>query len=72
MIETPRLLLSRPSKKDISSLEKLWRNKKVRQFLGGIISDDMIKLKLFDLQSHWHSYKFGQWTVFEKLHKEII
>lgn len=72
MIETPRLLLSRPSKRDMSSLKSLWRDKKVRQFLGGIISNDMIKLKLLDLQSHWDSYKFGQWIVFEKTLKEII
>ncbi len=45
MIETPRLLLRRPTN-DMLIAENLWRDEKVREFLGGIISDDLIKQKV--------------------------
>ena len=58
MIETPRLLLRRPTNDDMLIAENLWLDEKVRQFLGGIISDDL--------------YQFGQCVVFDKTAKKII
>ena len=72
MIETPRLLLCPPINKDMLTIENLWRDEKVRQFLGGVITDDLIKKKVVELQSHWDLYQFGQCIVFEKISKEII
>lgn len=72
MIETPRLLLCPPTNKDMLTIENLWRDEKVRQFLGGVITDDLIKKKVVELQSHWDLYQFGQCIVFKKISKEII
>lgn len=72
MIETPRLLLYRPTNTDMLTVENLWRDEKVRQFLGGIISDDQIKKKIVELQNHWDLYQFGQFIVFDKISKELI
>ncbi len=72
MIETPRLLLSRPTNDDMLIIENLWRDEKVRQFLGGIISDDLIKQKVVELQNHWDLYQFGRCVVFDKIAKKII
>ena len=72
MIETPRLLLCRPTNDDMLIIENLWRDEKVRQFLGGIISDDLIKQKVVELQNHWDLYQFGQYVVFDKTAEKII
>ncbi len=72
MIETSRLLLYRPTDDSILIIENLYRDKKVRQFLGGIISDDLIKQQVFALQQHWDLYQFGQCVVFHKIAKKII
>ncbi len=72
MIETPRLLLYRPSNGEMLIIENLWRDEKLRQFLGGIISDDLIKQKVVELQIHWDLYQFGQCVVFDKAANKII
>lgn len=72
MIETPRLLLCRPTNDDMLIIENLWRDERVRQFLGGIISDDLIKKKVDELQNHWDLYQFGRCAVFDKVTKKII
>jgi ribosomal-protein-alanine N-acetyltransferase len=71
MIETPCLLLRRPINDDMLIAENLWRDEKVRQFLGGIISDDLIKQKVVELQNHWDLYQFGLCVVFDKSAKKI-
>ena len=68
MIETTRLSLRRPIKEDISMLENLWRDEKVREFLGGIIPDEAIRQKIVALQTHWDLHQFGQWVVRELFH----
>lgn len=72
MIETPRLLLCRPKNDDMLIIEKLWRDKTVRQFLGGIISGNLVKQKAAELKNHWDLYQFGQYVVFEKVYRKII
>ena len=71
MIETSRLFISQPQNKDILAIENLWRDTKIRQFLGGIVSDNVIKDKINVIQKHWELHKFGQWVVFEKNSNEI-
>ena len=73
MIETPRLMLCRPTNDDVLLLENLWRNGKVRQFLGGTLSDSLIiKQKLTEMLKHWDSHQFGQCVVFDRISKEIL
>lgn len=72
MIETPRLLLRRPTNDDMLIAENLWRDEKVREFLGGIISDELINQKVVKQQNHWDLYQFGQCAVFDKAAKKII
>ena len=66
MIETTRLSLRRPTNEDIFMLENLWRDEKVREFLGGTITDEAIRQKIVALQTHWDSHQFGQLVVHEK------
>jgi ribosomal-protein-alanine N-acetyltransferase len=72
VIETSRLWLRRLTSDDLLTIENLWRDETVRQFLGGVISDDQIKKKMVDLQNHWDLHQFGQWVVFDKSSKERI
>ncbi len=72
MIETARLRLCRPTNQDTLMLENLWRDDQVREFLGGVVADDIIQQKLIDLQHHWDLHQFGQWAVFEKSSNKLI
>ena len=72
VIETKRLFLCPLENKHISTVENLWKNKKVRKYLGGICSSEVIKKKIADQQRHWKLYEFGQWTVIEKISKEVL
>ncbi|WP_019215215.1 GNAT family N-acetyltransferase [Legionella tunisiensis] len=65
-IETIHLFLRRPIKEDSFTLGTLWRNKKVREFLGGIVSEDLIEQKIAEVDNHWELHQFGLWTVYEK------
>ncbi len=53
MITTLRLFLYRPTSESLLTIEELWRDTKVRQFLGGIVDNDVIKKKIVELQNHW-------------------
>lgn len=72
MIETTRLNLCRPTPEVMPILENLWRDEKVRQFLGGVISDDLIQQRMMTLQNHWDVRQFGQWVVFERASNEVV
>jgi RimJ/RimL family protein N-acetyltransferase len=65
-IETTHLRLCRPTTEDVLILRDLWRDEQVRQFLGGIISEEVIEGKIVFLQQHWNGHGFGQWTIREK------
>lgn len=71
-IETPRLLMRHPNIDDCKLLENLWRNKKVRKYLGGIVSDHLINQKIAAFINHWDLHHFGLCTVLEKNSNEII
>ena len=72
MIETARLSLVRPADQDISTLGNLWRNGQVREFLGGVVADNIIRQNLVELQNHWDLHQFGYWAVFEKSSEKLI
>ena len=65
-LETVNLCLRRPISADALSLSSLWKNEKIRQFLGGVVSDEIINKKIASLLDHWNRYGFGQWIVCEK------
>lgn len=70
-LETERLLLTRPQHEEDKELGGLWRDEQVRQYLGGVVSEDMVEKKLQWLQMHWKQAGFGQWTVYEKATGQI-
>lgn len=72
VIETNRLVYHRPTKGDSLTLGNLWRNDKVREFLGGIVSDEIIEQKIVALQNHWDLHQFGQWAVYEKKSNHMV
>lgn len=72
MIETTRLHLCRPTSRDMVTLENLWRDETVREFLGGVVSNDIIQQKMVALKYHWDLHQFGQWAVCEKNSGELI
>src|SRR5258708_22948561 len=71
-IEATHLRLLRPTAVDALILRNLWRNERVRQFLGGVISEEVIEGKIASLQQHWDKHGFGQWTIYEKDSGQII
>src|SRR3990167_3118057 len=71
-VETVRLQLCKPMAHDLEILRDLWRDIKVRQFLGGIISADEIDRKIDSIQDHWKQYGFGQFAVYERIITDVI
>lgn len=71
MIETSQLNLSRPIPEDYQLLCELWRNKRVRQFLGGTVVDEEINERLISIQKHWDQYNFGLFTVRDKNSEKV-
>ena len=64
--ETIHLFLRRPTPEDALFLKDLWKNEKIREFLGGTLLDDVIAEKITALQAHWDRYEFGLWSVWKK------
>ena len=71
-IETPRMLMRRPVIDDCILLENLWCNEKVREFLGGVVPDNLIAQKISTLVNHWNLHQFGLCAVLEKISNELI
>lgn len=72
MIETSRLILRPPTPYDTPILERLWRIPQVRAYLGGVVSNKIIKQRITDLQKHWQLHQFGLFVVVELTLKIII
>lgn len=66
-LETSRLLMRRPCIDDCMFLEDLWRNIKVRKYLGGTVAEELISQKTSALLAHWDLHQFGLYTVLEKM-----
>ena len=71
-VETAHLQLRQPVTEDFSVLSNLWRNKKVRQFLGRVVSDEEIEAKIVSVLDHWNKHGFGQFAILNKITKQII
>lgn len=72
LFSTIRLSLRRPTTKEALILGDLWLNEIVREFLGGVLSDDLIVEKLNSIQSHWDHHGFGICAVLKKGSQEPI
>ncbi|HAU0262644.1 TPA: GNAT family N-acetyltransferase [Legionella pneumophila] len=72
IVDTMHLQVRRPTAADTLLLRALWQDKQVRQFLGGVISNNLIDEKIVSLQRHWDQYGFGQCSVIEKKQKQVI
>lgn len=62
-IETVNLRLRPPTSVDAFSLCNLWKNERVREFLGGVVSDEIVNKRIISLQNHWDQHGFGQWVI---------
>jgi RimJ/RimL family protein N-acetyltransferase len=71
-METVHLSLYRPTPEDALTLKGLWRDEKVRKFLGGTLPDELITEKIKALQNHWDQYGFGLWAVWQKVPQCLI
>ncbi|CAM2773341.1 GNAT family N-acetyltransferase [Legionella worsleiensis] len=71
-VETTHLQLHRPTAADALLLRALWQDKQVRQFLGGVVSNELIDEKIVSLQRHWDQHGFGQWSVIDKKQEQVI
>jgi ribosomal-protein-alanine N-acetyltransferase len=66
VIETSRLQLCRPTGAETKEFVGLWRDERVRQFLGGTVPQERVGEKIASLQEHWKLYGFGMWVVRER------
>lgn len=71
-IETTRLLLRRPKQADADILSGLWRDARVQQFMGGVLSQQDADTRVADILRSWRDYRAGLWTVCERRSKNII
>jgi [ribosomal protein S5]-alanine N-acetyltransferase len=62
-IKTNRLSLHRPTIEDATILQRLWKDEKVREYLGGTLPQQVIEDKIAALQNHWDHYGFGLCSV---------
>jgi [ribosomal protein S5]-alanine N-acetyltransferase len=71
-IETSRLLLRRPTQKDIRILSDLWCNEQVQQFMGGILSQEDAEARMIGILSQWEESKVELWTVCEREENNLV
>lgn len=71
-IESKNLLLKNPAESDAAVYSKLWCNMKVREFLGGVISETAAKDKVTAILEHWRQYNIGQWVVHYKQTNDVL
>lgn len=72
LIETTHLFLRRPTPEDALILKGLWQDEKIREFLGGVLLDDIITEKIAALQNHWDRYGFGLYSTWKKASQRLI
>ena len=70
-IETTRLFFRQPTPGDHVILDNLWRNEKVRSFLGGTVTEEAITQRLTTIHNHWNLHHFGLWVILEKTTNKI-
>lgn len=71
-IETVRLLLLRPTKRDGIVLSKLWQTDEVQGYMGGVLSEQDAEMRMSKILEGWEGSAKGLWAVFEKGGEEPI
>jgi ribosomal-protein-alanine N-acetyltransferase len=74
-VETPRLLLRRPTLTDTSFLTSLFQNEQVKRFLGGALSPQAAEERVARLFRSWEAIDgqtWGEWVVCEKGSNESV
>jgi [ribosomal protein S5]-alanine N-acetyltransferase len=71
-IETSRLLLRRPTPREVGTLSTLWCNEQVQQFMGGVLSQQDAQARMIDILHQWEESKAGLWAVYEREHGDLI
>ena len=71
-IETPRLLLRRPTLGDVGTLSNLWRDEQVQQFMGGVLSQQDAEARMIGIVLQWEESKAGLWAVSEREQGALI
>jgi RimJ/RimL family protein N-acetyltransferase len=62
-VYTPRLVLTRPTERDLPDLVRMHRDPRVMATLGGLRSDAELTTFHEQLLAHWASYGFGWWAA---------
>ena len=71
-VETSRLLLRRPTQKDVGILSNLWRNEQVQQFMGGLLSQEDAEARMIGILNQWDENKVGLWAVCERDENNLV
>ncbi|BCL80971.1 acetyltransferase [Ktedonobacteria bacterium brp13] len=71
-IETPRLLLHRPTQGDVRTLSHLWRNEQVQQFMGGVLSQQDAEARMIGILHQWKESNAGLWAIHEREKGNLI
>ncbi len=71
-IETSRLLLRRPEQADAEILSNLWRDERVQQFMGGVLSQQDADARVADILQSWKDHKAGLWAVYEREDNTLV
>ncbi|HEY7347846.1 MAG TPA: GNAT family N-acetyltransferase [Ktedonobacterales bacterium] len=65
-LETARLSLRRPTEDDIPVLSGLWRDERVQQYLGRVLTQEAAEERVARLLQSWDEQNFGLWAVYER------
>jgi len=66
VIETPRLLLRRPTLTDKDALTRILLDEQAQHFLGGVLSPDEAEARITALLQTWEDQNGGAWAVCEQ------
>lgn len=71
-LETTRLYLRQPIRADAAILYRQWLDPQIQQFLGGVVTPVVAKLRMTSLLEHWEHYGYGNWSIFERTSDTLI
>lgn len=72
VVETTRLLLRRPVPTDARILSDLWRDERVQQYMGGVLSQHDADTHVANVLQSWKDYKAGLWAVYKRENNRLI
>lgn len=71
-LETARLYLRRPTRGDAAILYRQWLNPQIQQYLGGVVTPVVAKVRMTAHLEHWDQFGFGCWSIFEQNSDTLI